>query len=87
MVKLAAITTLGLIGLVGQAAAVTVKIMPFGASIVGAPVRFFCFSIIAQHHPYILWLYAWTLHVQCLYSPHLTPRHSFLTSALHTLPV
>ncbi|KAF2800121.1 carbohydrate esterase family 3 protein [Melanomma pulvis-pyrius CBS 109.77] len=37
MVKLAAITALGLIGLAGQAAAVTVKIMPFGASIVGAP--------------------------------------------------
>ncbi|KAF2708788.1 carbohydrate esterase family 3 protein [Pleomassaria siparia CBS 279.74] len=37
MVRLTTITALGLIGLAGQAAAVTVKIMPFGASIVGAP--------------------------------------------------
>jgi hypothetical protein len=52
MVKLAAITALGLIGLAGQAAAVTVKIMPFGASIVGAPVSFSIFSITVQHHLY-----------------------------------
>ncbi|KAF2188177.1 carbohydrate esterase family 3 protein [Zopfia rhizophila CBS 207.26] len=37
MVKINAAVTLGLLGIVNQAAAVTVKIMPFGASIVGAP--------------------------------------------------
>ncbi|KAF2175414.1 carbohydrate esterase family 3 protein [Zopfia rhizophila CBS 207.26] len=37
MVKIDVATTFGLLGLVSQATAVTVKIMPFGASIVGAP--------------------------------------------------
>ncbi|KAF2176004.1 carbohydrate esterase family 3 protein [Zopfia rhizophila CBS 207.26] len=37
MVKINVATTLGVIGLVNQATAVIVKIMPFGASIVGAP--------------------------------------------------
>ncbi|KAF2473945.1 SGNH hydrolase [Lindgomyces ingoldianus] len=37
MVKLNPLAALGFLGLASQAAAVTVKIMPFGASIVGAP--------------------------------------------------
>ena len=47
MVKLAAITALGLISLTGQTAAATVKILPFGASIVGAPVCCLRLCIIA----------------------------------------
>ncbi|ORY09648.1 SGNH hydrolase-type esterase domain-containing protein [Clohesyomyces aquaticus] len=37
MVKITPLAAIGLVGLAGQAAAATVKIMPFGASIVGAP--------------------------------------------------